>query len=241
MYDTCFDKKPSALPRADCRILWTVRIVGTALIVLAGWAGAQMPNVPVLQNVWTMPGMVGAFNLGGGSGGSVYAAAASWTPAAGRFQFSGGLGAQMGAGAGAGLAYGVRLAMPMANPESNFGFGAFAGLGGGNAKRLKPDTTSTDTTTSTQVTQIPIGAAVGWRMGIGATRGFSVYASPSYVLLSGGGGTGGVLRTAVGADFGITPSIGITGGIEFGQTRSTGVGPSGTLYGLGVSYVFGRR
>jgi hypothetical protein len=68
-----------------------------------------------------------------------------------------------------------------------------------------------------------------------------LYATPSYVWTSGSGRTSGLMRTGVGADVGITNSIGITGGVEFGQTKTGTTGPSGTVYGLGLSYVFGRR
>jgi len=86
-----------------------------------------------------------------------------------------------------------------------------------------------------------------------------VYATPSYVFFSGGGLTtttvvgatvttsttkpkSGLFRTAIGADIGLTRSLGVTLGTEFGATRGKGVGgPSGSLFGLGLSYAFGRR
>ena len=248
MFDSCFDSPQSEIPRTDRRVLWFVRIAAAgALTMMAGWAGAQLPNAPVLQNVWAMPGMVGAFNLGGGSGGSVYAASGSWTPSSGRFQFSGGIGSQTRTGGGGtGWAYGLRGAIPLASPDASFGFGAFAGIGGGSGSKRVVDTVDAtgtvvvDSTATSTTTQIPVGVAVGWRRAI-ASRGFSLYASPSYVFLSGGGGTKGLIRAAVGADVGITNSIGLTGGIEFGQARAQSGGPGGTLYGLGVSYAFGRR
>jgi hypothetical protein len=211
---------------------------GAMLFVsLTTLAGAQLPGAPVLQNAWATPGIVGAINIGGGSDGTVYAAAASWTPASGRFEISGGAGSLSRTGAGSRGVYGIRLAMPvMGGPTSSFGIAAFAGAGGGGGTRSGPS----DSTAST--TQIPVGAALAWRRAIGATHGFSVYASPSYTFLSGGSKTGGLVRAAIGADVGITASIGVTGGIEFGQTRARALGgPSGTLYGLGVAYAFGHR
>ena len=50
------------------------------LLLAASVLRAQMPNAPVLQNVWTTPGAVLALNLAGGSQGSVYGAAASFSP-----------------------------------------------------------------------------------------------------------------------------------------------------------------
>jgi hypothetical protein len=62
------------------------------------------------------------------------------------------------------------------------------------------------------------------------------------VFLSGGRERGNLVRGAVGVDFGITRSFGLTAGIDFGQTRSHDVGgPSGALFGVGLAYAFGRR
>lgn len=210
-------------------------IVGMVLASMK--AGAQMPSAPVLQNAWATPGIVGAINIGGGSDGTVYAAAASWTPTSGRFEISGGAGAQNRTGAGSRGVYGVRLAMPLVgSPTSSVGIAAFAGAGGGGGTGGG----AADSTVST--THIPVGVAIGWRRSIGATHGFSVYGSPSYTFLSGGSDAGGLVRAAVGADIGITSSIGITAGVEFGQTRAKALGgPGGALYGFGVAYAFGHR
>jgi len=90
--------------------------------------------------------------------------------------------------------------------------------------------------------QFPIGAAVGYRKAIGSNHGVSVYATPSYVFFTGGTKTENLFRAAIGADVGITSSFGATAGVEFGQTRPRGFGgPSGTSYGVGVSYAFGRQ
>ena len=214
-----------------------------ALVVSAASAAAQLPNAPVLQNVWANPGIVGAFNMGGGSGGSVYAGAASWTPSSGRFQVSGGLGVQaLSSGGGSNAAYGARLALPLGSAMGSFGFGAFAGVGGGGVKRTVIDSATGDTLArNATTTQIPVGGAIGWRHSIGTSHGFSVYATPSYVFLTGAGSSGGIFRVGLGADVGITGSIGATGGVELGQTRTSVGGPSGTIYGLGLSYAFGRR
>jgi hypothetical protein len=242
MYDKCFDGERDAIPRVDRGVLWTLRIIASALAILAGSADAQMPNSPVLQNVWSTPGIVGAFNLAGGSGGSVYAAAGSWAPGSGRFQLSGGLGVQAATGGGgSSMAYGLRVAMPMASATASFGYGAFVGIGGGSSgKKIASTASGTDTTTTSSM-RIPVGVALGWRHGIGASHGFSLYATPAYVWLNGGGSSGGLVRVGLGADVGVTQSLGITGGMELGQTKSGAAGTTGTLYGLGVSYAFGRR
>jgi hypothetical protein len=219
------------------------KIVVCAALIFAALvraAGAQIPGAPLLQNAWATPGIVAAINIGGGSDGTVYAAAASWTPSSGRFEVSGGAGAQSRTGAGSRGVYGVRLAMPLrGSPTASIGFAAFAGVGGGGGRSAT--NSSVDSTTASS-TNIPVGVAIGWRRAIGATHGFSLYASPSYVFESGGSKSGGLVRAAVGVDVGITSAIGITAGAEFGQTRVRALGgPSGTLYGFGVAYALGHR
>jgi len=196
-----------------------------------------MPGAPVLQNAWVTPGIVGAVNFGGGPDGQIYAAALSWAPASSRFQLSGGLGSRSLTGSGSRGVYGVRLAIPFgAGASSNLGFAIFGGAGGGSGGASN----AADSSVSTS--QVPLGAAVGWRRALGATHGVSIYASPSYVLYSGGSKSGGLVRGAVAADAGVTPSLGVTLGLDFGQTRPRAVGgPSGTLFGVGVAYAFGRR
>jgi hypothetical protein len=194
---------------------------------------AQMPGSPVLQNAWAAPGLVGAVNYGGGDG-SVYAAAVSWAPPSARLQLSGGLGVRsLSGGGGSKSVYGVRAALPLGGTASTIGFGAFAGVGGGQ-------TAQSDTTSSS--TEIPLGLAIGWRHALGGSHGFSLYATPSYIYFTGGSKAGGIARAGVGVDIGITNSLGATVGAEFGATRAPGLGgPTGTLFGIGVSYAFGRQ
>jgi len=200
-------------------------------------AVAQMPGAPVLQNAWATPGAVGAVNFSGGSDGEAYALAASWAPTSSRFQISGGFGSRHITAIGSRSVFGVRLAMPFgAGAMSGIGFAAFVGAGGSEGGK----TAVGDSVESTS--EVPLGAAIGWRRALGAAHGVSIYASPSYVLFSGGTKSGGLVRGAVAADVGITPSLGFTAGIEFGQTRGRAIGgPSGTLYGVGLAYAFGHR
>jgi hypothetical protein len=219
-----------------------VWLLATASVGLVNELAAQMPGAPVLQNVWATPGLVAAANLAGGSDGSVYAAAIGWTPTSGRFQLSGGLGARNRTGAGNGAAYGIRLAMPFGKATSSFGLAAFAGIGGSSAGKTPSSSSSSSPDSVANTAEIPVGAAVGWRHSFGATHGISVYATPSFVFYTGGSDASNLLRLAIGADAGLTTRIGITLGAEFGGTRPRGVGgPSGTLYGLGVSYALGKR
>jgi hypothetical protein len=131
--------------------------------------------------------------------------------------------------------YGFRLAVPFGGKAGAFGFAAFIGAGGGSV-----NINAADSAASTS--EVPVGAAVGWRRALGSKHGVSVYASPSYVFLSGGREHGNLLRGAVAVDVGITPSFGLTAGIDFGQTRAHDLGgPSGVLFGVGLAYAFGHR
>ncbi len=226
--------------RAARRVRRTARLAAVAILALgaaaATSANAQLPGAPVLQNAWASPGLVGALDVGGGPDGTVYAAAGAWTPGSGRFQFSAGAGAQRQSGAGSRGVYGARVAIPLGGASSMFGFAAFAGIGGGSGGSAS----TADSTASTL--EVPVGAAIGWRHVIGATHGISLYGTPSYIYYSGGSKNEGLVRFALGADVGITQAIGATLGIEFGGTRARGLGgPSGSLYGLGISYAFGHR
>lgn len=243
MFDATFD-----LSR-DRRLLWLVRAIALlAVVVVADVADAQIPGAPVLQNAWATPGIVAAANYSGGSGESVFAGAAGWSPGSGRFQISGGVGYQNRTDFSGRAVYGARVAMPFGGASSTFGFAAFAGVGGGPAGKRKVvvntvsgATVSVDDTVSS-TTQIPLGAALGYRRAIGSNHGVSVYATPAWVIYSGGSKTSGLFRAAIGADVGITRSIGATVGVDFGGTRSKDVGgPSSAQYGAGLSYAFGRR
>jgi hypothetical protein len=249
MYDASFDHDSETDSARNQRFLWALRFAAIAAVILAASAGAQIPGLPVLQNVWASPGVVGALDIGGGSDGTTYAGAIGWTPGSGRFQLSAGVGARTRKAGGSGASYGARVAMPFGGASSTFGFAAFAGIGGGPAVSTPASTISfnngnavtvPDSVSST--TEVPLGAAIGWRRAIGSNHGISVYADPAYVLFSGGSKTQGLFRAAVGVDVGITNSLGATVGVEFGGTRARGFGgPSGTQFGVGVSYAFGKR
>jgi len=247
MYDATFDRS------RDRRLLWAMRAIATiAIAAVASSAGAQIPGAPVLQNAWATPGLVAALNYAGGSGENVFAGAAGWSPGSARFQLSGGVGYQTQTDFSGRAVYGARVAMPFGGKSSTFGFAAFAGIGGGPARKMKvpgivggdgigsDSITVSDTLASTA--QIPLGAAVGYRRTIGSNHGISLYATPAWVIYSGGAKTGGVFRVAIGADVGITRALGATVGVDFGGTRAKELGgPSSAQYGIGVSYALGKR
>jgi hypothetical protein len=222
----------AALPDRRHQVMRKLLIALSTLAVSAA-AGAQLPGTPVLQNAWATPGLVGAVNIGGGSGAGSYAAALAWAPSNGRFQLSGGAGMQSGIGSGNRGTYGVRAAFPIAEMMGgNLGLGGFVGVGGGSGN--SGDSTATKTF-------VPAGVSIGWRHALGS-RGFSVYGSPAYHWRTGKAGSSSGIRVATGIDFGLAANFGVTGGIEFGQSVAAGkVGPRGTTYGLGASYAFGNR
>jgi hypothetical protein len=220
---------------------YTVRVsfVAALLTFAAGQhVGAQLPGLPVLQNAFVGPGFAAAVNGGGGSGASAYAAALGWAPGSARFQASVGAGVFRSEGETGG-AFGARVAMPVFSfMDGSLGVAAFAGVGGAQGPRVQGGRVG--------LGQAPIGAAVGYRRALGATRGFSVYAAPSFGYFRNDFGdnteSAWLFRFSIGGDFAVTRAIGVTAGLEAGQKRSgTDPGASGLIWGAGVSYAFGRR
>jgi hypothetical protein len=212
----------------------TYGVLAVAALAIGLPAGAQMPGAPVLQNAWAAPGMVVALDVAGGSG-TMFGGAVGWAPSSGRFQLSGGAGSHSPKGGGGGrLVYGVRAAFPIMQMMSGkLGIGGFVGAGGGNAK-------AGDTTSSKSV--VPAGVTIGYRQAIGtAGRGFSAYLDPNYQYHSGALQKKGYFRVGGGVDIGVSARFGVTLGFESGASAKAGeVGPSGGLYGLGVSMKLGR-
>ncbi len=214
---------------------------GLTLLLLVATASqrvatAQIPGSPILQNTWATPGFVGAVNVSGGAGGTTYAAAVSWSPGMAHVELSGGGGYESRSAYGNRGVYGARIAVPFGGVSSSFGLAAFAGIGGGSGG------TSAFVDSVSSTTEIPLGISLGWRKAMGGSHGISVYGVPAYVLFSGGSKNQGLFRASIGADVGITSAIGATLGVEFGGTRPRGFGgPSGTLYGAGVSYAVGHQ
>jgi hypothetical protein len=201
----------------------------------AASGAAQMPGTPVLQNAFANPGFTAAADIATLGGASTYALAGAWAPGSARFQLSGGIGIQTRSGAPTRTAYGLRANAPLFGSGSSFGGSAFIGYGGLAGSEL-------DSTVAKTV--IPVGATIGYRLGLGMVRGFSVYASPIYEWVGRGGGAGNtsVFRGALGLDIGFTSAIGMTLGVELGPTQHAGSGkPSGTAFGAALSYALGGR
>lgn len=202
------------------------------IIALAHVGEGQLPNAPVLQNAFVNPGVTAALNFSNLSGASSYAGAAAWAPGSARFQFSAGLGAQTHLSEPTRTIYGARVNIPFVGATSSVGFSAFVGYGALSGGSLD---------SAEAKSLVPIGVTAGYRKAVGSTHGFSIYGSPIYEIVTRGGGASNVnvFRGAIGLDVGITSSIGLTLGLEFGGSEPTGSGkPSGTAFGGAISYAF---
>ena len=216
------------------------------LMALARPSRAQLPGVPVLQNAFGNPGFTAAGNFAGGSGVSTFDGAAGFGTSSQRVLFSVGLGLFTPDNGNGRFSYGGRISTPLlgGTGDSRFGLGVFVGIGGAGSGSATT-AAGPDTTSSAAVTLIPVGLSFGYRMAVGSAHGFSIYGSPIvtwYNKDGSGAGSGAVFRASVGTDIGITPTIGLTFGLEFGASADTlSNGPRGTLFGVGLSYAFGRR
>lgn len=209
---------------------------------LPAGALAQMPGVPTLQNAWANPGFTFAVNAGTGGGSRAIAGAAAWAPRSGRFQLSAGVGARKADEGGQGTAYGFRAAMPVFSFAGGaLGVAGFAGVGGA----FEPDATF-GTDVGGTYTQVPVGLGIGYRKAFSFIRGVSLYGTPFYsynrLTVGDSSTSAGLFRFSVGADVGITNRLGVTAGAEFGGSADAGdPGPTGAVYGVGVSFALGRR
>ncbi len=205
-------------------------------LACAAPALAQVPGVPVLQNAFANPGLAFAANFGAGGGQSFFGAAAAWGLGGGRLQVSGAAGVQRDNDASRG-AYGGRVAASVwTSAGGALGVGAFAGIGG--APRTRDDA---GVDNNPALLNIPAGLTIGYRRPLGAVRGFSVYASPMYqwsrAEIGNVSGSEGNFAGAVGVDFALTQSIGLTAGAQFGKGSGD---DNGSLLGFAVSFVPGR-
>lgn len=196
---------------------------------------AQMPGAPTLQNAFAAGGITTALDFSTLGASSTYAAAAGWAPASGRFQLSLGAGAQLRSGAPTRTVYGIRANVPIYGATGRLGASVFGGYGGLSGGKI-------DSTVAKSL--VPVGATVSFRFAGATGRGFSVYASPLYEWVTRGDSakTATVMRGAAGLDVGLTPAIGVTLGVEIGKRYDASAGkPSGTAFGVAVSYALGRR
>ena len=209
-------------------------MLGAVLLTLAvipAATSAQMPGLPVLQNAFANPGVTVGLNYGRGPDITGYAAAAAWAPGNARFVVSGGIGSvKADAADKANTAFGGRVAVPIKRfKDDAAGVGAFGGYGNSGSAN-----------TSIGV----VGLSAGYRRPVG-TLGVSVHVAPSYqrytVSEDGRSATGNAFRFSGGIDVSFGERFGATMGFEAGgKAADDKPGPSGSMFGLGVSYALRR-
>lgn len=210
-----------------------LRFATAVLLAVAAPATAQIPGAPVLQNAFANPGLAVAANFGSGGQQSLFAVAAGWGLGAGRLLLSGAAGAQRINETTRG-AYGARASATVwTSAGGSLGVGAFAGIGGA------PRTRAEGVMTNPAMMTIPAGVTAAYRRPLGTTRGISAYVSPMYRWVrvdtdDAGAASDGNVRVALGLDFSLNPTLGLTAGAELGS-RDTG----STLLGVAVSWVPG--
>ena len=227
--------------------------VGAGL-ALATSAGAQAPGLPVLQGAFLGPGLAAAINVGRASGRTGTLAAVGFGTRRGRAHLDLGAGIEGGSTPGydgSALTYGARIAVRALQLfDERVAVTPFLGFGSTRAKvsnvaAAGPPVTARDTGRTLQTDQIPAGVAVGGRLAIGE-RAVALSVAPFYTRYRQSGltteATRGRVRIAGVFDAAVTERIGLTFGIEAGQTSGGGQpGPTGTQVGGGLSFAFGRR
>jgi len=224
-------------PRLILRLRPSLAMALIAAAAAAGSAGAQMLGVPVLQNGFSNPAITVAINYGTADSVRGYGVAGAWAPASGRFQVSGGVGGYDADEGKVWVTYGGRFAMPLTRftGTGNFGIAPFGGIGAANREGVS-------------ILHIPVGVAAGYRRALGATRAISVYGSSFYGLTratsdadTGVSDSKGLIRFSGGVDVAVLPALGLTVGYEFGAKAAVDEpGPRSAMFGIGLSYAFGR-
>ena len=215
------------------RALAAAVVVASLLAPLASRGlHAQLPGAPVLQNAFANPGVTVAGNYAKGDGTTLWALAGAYSPGAGRFQFSGGVGRlTLDQVSGSSTPWGMRLAVPLFSfATGRAGVAPFIGFGGMTRDTVK-------------LFQVPVGVGAGWRLGLGTTRALSVYATGTYLWARTTVGdvrkSNGRVRFAVAGDVTVIRNLGLTLGYEAGSNASAGEsGPTGGIFGAGLSWAF---
>jgi len=243
MIANCCAERPRA---SDPRFIFTARLTmccaaGVALLMTPlSIASAQFPGLPVVENGFFHPGRVGGMNLGLAREATAYVAAGSWVPDSRRWKVSAGLG-YLQLQEGGGLAAGARGAYPLrfggaGDSTSSLGLAAFVGGGGFTADGV------------TQIS-VPVGVGAGVRGAVTGDRAYAVHAAP-FIVFNHASGTdetsgedvsqsGFVIRLGVGGDFAVTPRVGLSLALEFGQDPDDDdPGSRGTVLGVGVALRF---
>ncbi len=209
--------------------LATVGAVAALSFASVRSARAQMLGAPVLQNAFANRGFTVGADFGTGDDLTSYGAAAAWSPASEKYQFSVGV-AYLNPKNGSGTAtYGARLMVPVLDHGSPFGVAPFVGMGGANFNGVND-------------WQIPLGLTAAYRRAVGGSgRGVSAYVSPFFtwarIREHQQTVTHGLFRVSIGVDAAVLPQVGVTVGYETGQKATDAQpGARGGIFGVGVSY-----
>lgn len=209
----------------------TATAIGLALLAPHPLA-AQLPGAPVLQHAFSNPGLTVAGNYASGDGTTLLGAALAYAPGAGRFQLSGGVGTlSFDEADDRATAYGARLGFPIFSfATGRGGIALFGGVGGATIDTVK-------------LLQVPAGVGAGWRMGLGATRALSVYATGTVLwarhTVADSSESAYRVRFAAAADVTVIRNLGLTVGFEGGANADAGEpGPTGSILGVGLSWAF---
>jgi hypothetical protein len=93
--------------------------------------------------------------------------------------------------------------------------------------------------------RVPAGVSIGYRRALGRDRGVSGYVAPFYswsrLKADGATDSAGRFRISFGVDVAVLPALGLTVGYETGsEARAGEPGPTGGLFGIGLSYALRR-
>jgi hypothetical protein len=232
------------------RLAATAALAATALALSALPAHGQMYGVPVVQNAFLNRGLAVAANYGNEDGGTAFGAAGAFSPRGRRFVLSGGVGTyspKPREALGNEITYGVRVAVPVLRMAGGaIGVAPFVGAGSASFDLADPPGGADSTKVTMSMLNVPVGVAIGYRRALGATRSFSVYASPFYSWnrrTHGDSSTSrGLARVSVGLDVALMPSIGLTLGYEAGgNAAGDEPGPRTGIFGAALSYALGAR
>jgi hypothetical protein len=210
----------------------TFPAVALAALLAPAVAHAQLPGAPVLQNAFANPGITVAANYADGDATTLVAGAVAYSPGAGRVQLSAGIGQLKVDDADfSATAWGARVAVPLLSfAGGRAGVAPFAGIGGASKDDVK-------------LLQVPAGVGAGWRMGLGATRALSFYATATYLwartTVDEQKVSNGRVRFAAAADVTVVRNLGLTVGYEAGaEAGDDEAGPAGPILGVGLSWAF---
>jgi hypothetical protein len=256
---------PTSHRRSTFRVARCSRAALAPLGLLASLAAAlpltaQLPGIPAAPSAFVRPGIAVAANAGveqnalvdgDGTGRRArwtYGGAVGYAPGSARWQLVGGVAAQSwGDGyRDPATAFGARGGWSVWR-NARFGATAVGGIGFARAKLEVPENAAAaDSDDVVTVRQIPIGAAVGMRGALGATRAWAVSIAPQFVFYSlsfaDDAVTASRARVSVLAEAALTQRLGLAVALEDGARASGGdPGPRGTTLGVALSFALGGR